>query len=199
MARKVSKVSFTKRLAAYIIDLLIIYCVASMVSYPFMNQKTNEKLAKEITDISEKYENREISSNEYFANYSTISYKISRNTGIYSIITIILQILYFVVLQIRMGGQTFGKRIMHLKVVSDDGNLDVNQMIFRSFIANFILFNIISFVLMLFCPKSVYFYGIAIFDFIQYAICIVSIMMILYGKKGVAIHDIIAHTKVISA
>lgn len=199
MARKIDKASFTKRLLAYIIDLLVIYCVASLISTPFLNQSNSDKLAKEMIEVAEKYENREISSNEYFDRYSNISYKIARNTGIYSIVTILLEILYFVVLQIKMNGQTLGKKIMKLRVVSDTGSLDGNQMIFRSFIANFILLNIISFVFMLFCPKSVYFYGIAVFEFIQYAICVISIFMVLYSKSGLSIHDKIAHTKVVSA
>ena len=199
MVRKVGKASFTKRLAAYIIDLLVVYCIASLISTPFLNQNNSDKVAKEMIEVADKYEKREISSNEYFENYSSISYKIARNTGIYSIVTIFIEIVYFVVLQIKLNGQTLGKRIMKLRVVSENGNLDVNQMIFRSFIANFILLNIISFVFMLFCPKSIYFYGIAFFEFIQYVICIISIFMVMYSKSGQSIHDKIAHTKVVSA
>ena len=198
MAKKLVKSSFTKRLVAYIIDLLVVYCVASLISTPFLNQNASDKLAKEMVEVTEKYESGEISSNDYVASYSGISYRIARNTGIYSIVTIFLEIIYFVVLQLRLNGQTLGKKIMKLKVVSENGNLEVNQLIFRSFVANFILLNIISFVFMLFCPKSVYFYGIAIFEFIQYVICIISIVMIMYSKEGLAIHDKIAHTRVVN-
>ena len=198
MAKKINKSSFTKRFAAYIIDLLVIYCIASLFSSPFLNQKVSDKLAKEMIEISDKYENGEITSNDYIISYSSISYKISRNTGIYSIITILFEIVYFVILQIRWDGQTLGKKLMKIKVVSDNGDLEVNQMIFRSFIANFILLNIISFVLMLFCTKSIYFYGIAIFEIIQYVICIISLFMVMYGKEGLSIHDKIAHTRVVS-
>lgn len=198
MAKKLEKTSFTKRLAAYFIDLLVVYFIASLISTPFLNQTATEKLTKEMIDISEKYEKGDLSNNDYIINYSSISYRIARNSGIYSIVTILLEIVYYVVLQLKWNGQTLGKKIMKIKVVSESGDLDVNQMIFRSFIANFILLNIISFVFMLFCPKSIYFYGIAIFEFIQYSICIISIFMILYSKNGISIHDKIAHTKVIS-
>ena len=199
MAKKIVKSSFSKRFIAYIIDLLIVYCIASLISTPFLNQSTSNKLAKEMIEISEKYESGDISAEDYVVNYSSITYKIARNTGVYSIVTILFEIVYFVVLQLRWDGQTLGKKIMKLKVVSDTGNLDVNQLIFRSFVANFILLNIISFIFMLFCPKSVYFYGIAIFEFIQYTICIISIFMVLYGKESLAIHDKIAHTRVVGA
>ena len=199
MAKKITKGNFTKRLVAFIIDVMIVYCVSSFVSVPFLNETTNNKLSNEVVEIREKYEKQEISSKEFVAQYSNLSYKIARSTGIYSIVTIIFEIFYFVVLQLYWGGQTIGKKIMKLKVISIDGELDSNQMIFRSFIANFILLNIISFALMLFSPKDVYFYGIAFFEIIQYSICAISIFMVLYSADGCSIHDKLTHTKVVNA
>ena len=84
-------------MVAYIIDLLVVYCDASLISTPFLNQNASDKLAKEMVEVTEKYESGEISSNDYVASYSGISYRIARNTGIYSIVTIFLEIIYFVV------------------------------------------------------------------------------------------------------
>jgi len=199
MAKKLTKGNFTKRLVAFIIDIMIVYCISSFVSMPFLNQSTSDKLSKQLIEIREKYENKEIESKEFVSQYANLSYKIARTTGIYSIVTIIFEIVYFVVLQLYWNGQTIGKKIMKLKVISLDGELDCNQMIFRSFIANFILLNIISFALMLFSPKDVYFYGIAFFEFIQYSICAISIFMVLYSADGCSIHDKLTHTKVVNA
>jgi uncharacterized RDD family membrane protein YckC len=170
-----------------------------LISTPFINQKETEKLSKQAYDLVEQYENNEVTKTVYINNFSSISYKIARNNGIYSIITILFEIIYYVVLQVKWNGQTIGKKIMKLKVVSENGDLEVNQMIFRTFIANFILLNIISFVLMLFSPKSIYFYVVSSFEFIQYLITFISILMVMYSKKGLSIHDKIAHTMVVGA
>lgn len=198
MAQKLKKVAFTKRLVAFIVDVMVVYCIASFISVPFLNQSTNEKLSKQVVDIRDEYENHKIDSKAFVEQYADISYKIARNTGVYSITTIVIEILYFVLLPLYWGGQTIGKKIMKIKVVSLDGELDSNQMIFRSFIANFILLNIISFALMLFSPKDVYFYGIAFFELIQYSICAISIFMVLYSADGYSIHDKLTHTKVVN-
>ena len=198
MAKKLSKANFTKRIIAYVIDLLIVYVIASTIASPFINQSTSDKLANEMVEIRTSYENGDIDANTFVSSFAGISYRIARTTGVYSIITIVLELVYFVILQFRMNGQTFGKRIMKLKVVSNDNNLEINQLIFRSFIANFILLNIISFVLMLFSPKSIYFSGIALFEFIQYSICLISIFMAMYRNDGCTIHDLLTNTKVIN-
>ena len=114
-----------------------------------------------------------------------------------SLITIALNILYFVVYQLYNKGQTIGKKLMKIKIISTDGELFMNQMIFRAFIANFILVDLISFLFMLTKSKELYFYGTGIFQFIQYIIVIVSVFMIMFRKDGCSIHDKLVHTKVI--
>ena len=113
-------------------------------------------------------------------------------------ITIIINVLYYVVFQLYNKGQTIGKKLLKIKVISDDGNLSMNQMIFRSLIANVILLNIINFALVIFTPKAI-FMGVSVsVSMIQYIIMFISIIMAT-TKEGRTIHDRIAHTRVVSA
>ena len=73
----------------------------------------------------------------------------------------------------------------------------MNQMIFRSFIVNSILLEIISFCFMLFADEMVYFYGVATLEMLQYAVLVISAFMIMYGATGKGIHDKVVHTRVI--
>ena len=196
MAKELNRASFIRRLFAYILDYLLIVILVSLLSTPFTDVKKTEKIEKESTEIIEKYQKGEITADEYVQRYSSVYYNLNRNTGIMTFITIILGILYFVVLQLYNKGQTIGKKLLKIKVISDDGNLSMNQMIFRSLIANVILLNIINFALVIFTPKDI-FMGVSVsVSMIQYIIMFISIIMAT-TKEGRTIHDRIAHTRVV--
>ena len=192
-----NKALFFQRLIAFIIDVSIICLIASMISTPFIDIDKSNKLTEESTEIMQKYMNHEISTKDYSIKFMNISYSLARNNGFLSIVTILLEIVYFIVFQIYKNGQTIGKKIMRIRVVADNGDLSMNQLIIRSLIANSILLEIITFAFMVFTSKDIYFYSTGIFGLIQYVIILISIFMVMFRKDGCSIHDKIAHTKVI--
>ena len=192
-----TKAYFVQRLVAFIIDILLVSSVVSLITIPFVNEKDTKKFTKSATELVEKFSNNEISNEEFIEENKELSYNMARSTGIVSLVTIIMNILYFVVYQLYNKGQTVGKRLMKIKIKSDDGELFMNQMIFRAFIANFILVDLISFVFMVFASKDMYFYATGIFQGIQYLIVIISVFMVLTRKDGCSIHDKLMHTKVV--
>lgn len=191
------KAFFSQRLIAFIIDMLFITVVASLLSTPFIDTKKMESYQKEEKIILENYSNNKISVEEYFNSYASVYYKITRDSGILTLITILLEVIYFVVFQLCNGGQTYGKKIMKIKVVSDDGDLTMNQMIFRSLLSSFILVNLITFMFLLFTSKKVYLISSMSIQSIQYFLMFISMIMIVSNKDGSAIHDKLAHTKVV--
>lgn len=191
------KALFVQRLVAFIIDIVIVSFVASLVTSPFIDVKKSNELSERATNIMQEYVNGETNLKTYTLEYIDVSYKIARNNGALSLVTILFEILYFVVFQIYNCGQTLGKKLMKIKVVSADGELSMNQMIFRSLIANSILLEIISFGAMVIGIKEIYFYFAAIFGLIQYLVVIISLFMVMYRKDGCAVHDKLAHTNVI--
>ena len=197
MAKELKKASLVRRLCAYVIDYLIVVILVSLISTPFVDAKKTDKLQKESTEIIEKYQKGEITPNEYLERYSSVYYSLSRSTGIMTFITIIIYIIYFVVFQLYNKGQTIGKKLMKIKVISLDGDLGMNQMIFRAFISNMILLNIINFALITFSPKNIYTGVSAVLSMIQYIIMFISIILAT-TKEGRTIHDRIVHTRVVS-
>ena len=139
-----NKALFIQRLVAFVLDILIITFVTSLIATPFVDLEKSNKLSNQSTEVMQKYIDIEIDTKTYSIEFMNISYKLARNNGILSFITIILEILYFVVFQIYRNGQTLGKMLMKIKIVSDNGELNMNQMIFRSLITNSILLNIIT-------------------------------------------------------
>lgn len=192
------KALFVQRLLAYVLDFLIISFAASLIATPFMDSDEYDVLTKESEKINEQYFAGDIDFESYTLQYADVSYNMAKSTGILSIITIFFQVLYFVVFQIYNDGQTLGKKLMKIRVVSDDGQLTMNQMIFRALIADFILLDIISLALLTFSSRYVYFGGAVMFGFIQYLVLFISLFMVMYRKDGRAIHDKLAHTKVIT-
>lgn len=197
MAKELKRASLVRRLCAYAIDYLIVVILVSLISAPFIDAKKIDKLQNESTEVIEKYQKGEITPDEYLERYSSVYYSLSRSTGVMTFITIIIYIVYFVVFQLYNKGQTIGKKLMKIKVISIDGELSMNQMIFRTFIVNMILLNIINFALITFAPKGIYTGVSATLSMTQYIIMFISVILAT-TKEGRTIHDRIAHTRVVS-
>lgn len=191
------KALFIQRLGAYIIDILLVSLIASFFTTPFIDMDKYKELSNKSMEISEKYMNKEIDFETFNIQYVDVSYKVARNTGLLVIITIALEILYYVVFQIYNNGQTLGKKLLKIKVVSDRGDLTMNQMIYRSFLSTTIILETLSVIFVLTGSRDAYFWGTGIVGMIMYAIIIASCFMVMYGKEGRAIHDKLAHTKVV--
>ena len=197
MAKELKRASFIKRLCAYAIDFLIILMVTSIITIPFTDSKEVLKIQDEANTIMEQYQAGEITPNEYLARYSDVYYKLGKESGITTFVEIIIGILYFVVLQLYNKGQTFGKKIMNIKVISNNGDLSMNQMIFRALICNTILLNIINFGFITFASKSVYTGVSSTLTMFQYVITFISILLATTAE-GRTIHDRLANTRVVS-
>lgn len=198
MAKELKKGSFIRRIGAYIIDYVILVILISLISSPFVDTAKTKTIEKETNEIIEKYQSGEISSDEYIQRYSSVYYNLSRSTGVVTFFTIIIDVLYFIVFQLYNKGQTVGKVLLKIKVISEDGNLNMNQMIFRALIAYMILSNIINFALITFASKSIY-TGVSIcISMIQYIVMFISVIMAT-TKDGRTIHDRLTHTRVVKA
>ena len=188
---------FVQRLVAFMIDIMIVSMIVSVISYPFRDYEKVEKMEKESSQLMEKYMYSEIDMEDFISQYVDIYYQMARDNGFVSLLSIFVGICYYVVYQIYHKGQTIGKKLMKIRIVSDRGDLFMNQMIMRSFLANFVLINLISFLLMLFSSKYTYFYSSGILELIQYIIVFISIFMIVFRKDGCAVHDLLVQTKVV--
>lgn len=192
------KALFVQRFLAFLLDIVLVSFVASFISYPFLDMDSIQKLNESSVEVMENYTNGKIDEKEYFNESSTISYELARKQGVNTLVIIFLNILYFVVYQIKNNGQTLGKQILKIRVVdSSNRDLSMNQMIFRALIINSILLDMISFGVLIFANQSSYFYGVSFLGFIQFCILSVSTFMIMFGKDRRGLHDLVAHTDVV--
>ncbi len=191
------KALFFQRLLAYLIDFVVVLMIVSLLSVPFVRSNEEEKLQENASQLMEKFTSNNISMDEFTSEYVDIYYHLGRNNGFSSLISIFVGICYYVVYQTYRKGQTLGKKIMKIRVISDDGELFMNQMILRSFLANFILMDIGVYLFMLFSSKYVYFYSAGVLELIQYIMILISVIMVMYRKDGCSIHDKLVHTRVV--
>ena len=83
---------FFKRFAAFILDTLLVAFVSSLIASPFVDVSSVEKLTAQMQDVSNSYIENKIDSSTYLAEYSSITYQLSRKNGIINFVTIFQQI-----------------------------------------------------------------------------------------------------------
>ncbi len=194
--KKNENVNFFPRMVAFIIDLLLVGIVCSLFSLPFVNEDNSEKLSNEVNEIVSKAANQEISLKTYFTELVPLVYESERQNGVYTIIMLLVGIFYYIVYQFRTG-QTIGKKVFNIKLVSNDGDLTMNQLVFRGLIINSILFSLLTFVFLLFSNSKTFFIADLTLASLYYLILLISSFMIIYRKDHRGLHDVICNTKVV--
>lgn len=195
---RVQKPYFFPRLVAYIIDMLLVSLVCTGIMFVMPENKNYDKYMKEYEKIQTDLIEEKIDVKEYFNKSMDVVYDIDYSNVIPMIVEVVLIILYFVVFQFYNKGQTFGKKLMKLRVVStNDNDLTINQITYRSLIINSILINILILGSLLFLGRNYYFYANYALQLLSVIIVFVTLIMILFRKDGRGLHDVVAGTKVI--
>ena len=95
-------------------------------------------------------------------------------------------------------GQTLGKKLFKIKVVSNDfKELTMDNYIYRSFIINSLLIDIIIFSLMIFASETIWLIGVGMLEVINYILLFICGFMVIFNKDGRGLHDLLGNTKVI--
>ena len=194
------KAMFSQRVLAFLIDLVLLSMITSLITMFIPVNDTATKLYEEQNRVLEGYVEGTVSMEEYVNQMVDISYDISRQTVIISIVAIVISLLYYVVYPCYNNGQTFGKKLMKIKLVkTNDKELTMNDLLIRSMINNSILVNIINVALVLFLGKNLYLSTSSFVSIIQYLVLIISLIMIAFTKNAQGLHDKAVHTEVVQA
>lgn len=189
---------FMQRLLAFAIDIFLVSFLASLLCMPFLDYDSIDTLRENASQIMVDYEEGNIDIETYISSASSILYRLAQKQGPLTLATIFLNILYFVVYQFYYKGQTLGKKLLRVKVVSADSKeLTMNNYIYRSFAINSVLTDIIIFTFVVFASQRVWFGGTLIFATINYIVLFVCAVMVIFSKDGRGLHDLIGNTKVI--
>lgn len=189
------KSNFFKRLGAFIIDYFIVVFLLSLITMGF---ETDSNLVNDANDLVNSYVNNEITIEEYNNQVVEINYKLQKSNVWINAISCSLYVGYFVVFACLNKGQTLGKKIFKLRVVSkNDKSANVGKMFIRSLFIYGILSSLYATVFVNFLNAKVFNIGSSIISYIEYSFIIVSFFMVLYRKDKRGLHDIVAGTNVI--
>lgn len=212
-----------KRFVAYAIDILIVSLISSLITSNTLINKDYKKYMdtyEEYDKVVDKYEvdrgaledaleYEAISQDEYDVKLEKLNdsfdkdnvnynYKLIKLSLIATTISIFLILLYFVVVQYYFNGQTLGKRIMKLRVVSNsDKKLNILNYLIRCLILNSVLINTLSIIMVLVLSKSNYLIYNEIIYVVNYIVEMVIIFMMGFTKDNRGLQDYVANTKVI--
>lgn len=195
---KNDKPYFFPRLVAYIIDVTLVSIVCSGILFLFPKNENYSKYLKEYQEVQTNFIGNKIEKDEYIHKVADITYDIDYSNVLSMIVEVVLLILYFIVFQFYNKGQTFGKKLMKLRVVNNNGNeLTLNQVTCRALIIDSILINLFMIAALLFSGRNYYYYASLSLQILSGIIIFVTLMMIFFRKDGRGLHDIVTGTKVI--
>lgn len=193
------KANSYKRVLAYLVDVMIISFVSLLLTYFVPTSENYNKLNKEFENLTIDYRNQEVTMEEYLEKGTDINYQLNKEAVPQTIVSTVLSIIYFVVLTYFMNGETLGKKLMKIKITSNnDKKLTMNNYLIRALVIDSVLMNIITIITILLFSKDIYLTSYNIISYIFSFVYIVSLAMILFSKNGRGLQDILANTKVIS-
>ena len=182
-----------------IIDAILVLIICSCVAFVLPANENHEKYVEEYTQIQKDLVDKKITTDEYINKSKDVVYDIDYSNTMATLSQVVVFILYYVVFQYYNKGQTIGKKIMKIKVVSTkDKELSLDQVAIRALIADSILINLLLVGAVLFIGRNYYYFTSLGLQILDYAVIIVALLMVLFRKDGKGLHDLAAGTKVVN-
>lgn len=193
------KALFSQRFVAFMIDLILVSFITSLVTAIIPTNSSIDKLYDQQVKIVENYTNQKITMQEYVNQLVDINYDIAKQTGIITLVSIAISLLYYVLYVYKNDGQSIGKKMMKIKIQKKDKDkeLTMNDLLFRTMILQGTLVSIIGFCTILFLDKDTYLATNSLLNLIQYSILIISFFLVTFTKERQGLHDMVAKTEVV--
>jgi|GEM_PF-5080944 len=193
------KALFSQRFVAFMIDLILVSVFTSLVTAIIPTNSSINKLYNQQVKIVENYTAGKITMQEYVNQLVDINYDIAKQTGIITLVSIAISLLYYVLYVYKNDGQSIGKKIMRIKIKKKekDKELTMNDLLFRTMILQGTLVSIIGFCTILFLDKDTYLATNSLLNLVQYSILIISFFLVAFTKEKQGLHDMVAKTEVV--
>lgn len=188
---------FKERAFAYIIDMIIVSLAFSIITIFFNTSSNYKKLSQELNDVTNEFVNEEINFDTYIHKQADINHDMDKEIIMFNVLNGFLLVGYFVILPYYCSGQTVGKRVMGINIISNEGALTFNQLIIRALIIDGLGSLIILLSLVYILTGFPYYIVNMLLSVLETILTIISIIFIIKRPDHRAIHDLISGTKVI--
>lgn len=192
--------SVFKRIGAYLLDAIVVMVIGTILAnMKFINPNYDKYI--EINDTyrekMDAYLAGDITMEEFQKVVEDTSYDMNKNGIVYIACDLVIIVLYFGVCEYLLNGQTLGKKLFNIRVVSSkDKKLNVGNYIIRAVILNGVILDIVNLIALQF-SKATYQVITSYASTFNTCLFLIIFVMILFNKEGRGLHDVIAGTKVI--
>ena len=191
------KVSFKKRLFAYLIDFVLLTTIVTIINCVLPTTTKQVEINKELVSLQQDLLDGEIDNKQYFDGYKKLLPELDKSNMAINVCNLVFILGYFIIIPVVNNGQTLGKKILKIKIEKIDGNLTIRDMVIRNFITTSLLQLMISSTLVYIVNNDIY-YNLSIFvSLLQILLVIITSFMIIYRKDEKGVQDLITGTQVI--
>jgi uncharacterized RDD family membrane protein YckC len=186
-----------KRVVAYLLDFFLVTFISTLIFYlPIFHKDFEEynKYSQTEVDIVMGKDEKEYSEDEL----NTLEYNLNRSMLPVLIINLGMLNIYFGVLQYCFNGQTLGKKLMKIRVVSNEKK-KINPSLFmlRSVLVSNSIPSLINILLLLFVSKETWVEYYSYCGLLQSTLTFLMLGFMLFRSDERGLHDLISNTKVI--
>lgn len=189
------KANLRKRVFCYILDFFIIAIIGWILSMVVPKSTEYISAQNDMSILSERYLNSEISFSEYFNQYSILAKEIDQNNILYVSIYFVSVLIYFIVVPLYLKGRTIGMLFLKLTVKDKSKNL-FKVVLIRGIVAYGVLYYLFGLMILL-VPGRLYFIILTILAIIQILVVIYSIFMIKYRDDKRSLADILSNSNIL--
>ena len=191
------KVSFKKRLFAYLIDFVLLTTIVTIINCVLPTTTKQVEINKELDSLQQDLLDGEIDNKQYFDGYKKLLPELDKSNMAINVCNLVFILGYFIIIPVVNNGQTLCKKILKIKIEKIDGNLTIRDMVIRNFITTSLLQLMISSTLVYIVNNDIY-YNLSIFvSLLQILLVIITSFMIIYRKDEKGVQDLITGTQVI--
>lgn len=128
---------------------------------------------------------------------SDLSYKVSKNDVVTTIIGIVMYVLYFGVIQFLAKGQTLGKKLFKVKVFSNtDKDVSLLSYIARSLLMTMSVLTIVNVICLVSLNKASYLGFAKVFETVTFVYEMAFLVTFMLREDTRSVHDILLNTRV---
>ena len=186
-----------KRVMAFVIDIFVIAIIFEVVNLlpidPY-KEEYKESYSK-YTELIKSDNSSEVKDEIISLNYEMYKYK-AYSQGI----SFVILILYFGVLEYFLKGQTLGKRIMKLRVVScNESSVTISKYILRIIVLNNIWLSCLNVGAVYVFTGIKFYYVTYVINLLSSLIYLINLVLIMFRKDNRGLHDFVVSTKVVES